>query len=108
LSPYCCHEPQVSGGAVDSNMGVKSWGVSLTTTGHRDSHRTSHHHVVSSTESRCCHSVLYLFNHYGHEQRMPENRVLGRMFGLVTQELTNKQVTRSKCITMTFITFKKR
>jgi len=89
-------------------MGVKSWGVSLTTTGHRDSHRTSHHHVVSSTESRCCHSVLYLFNHYGHEQRMPENRVLGRMFGLVTQELTNKQVTRSKCITMTFITFKKR
>jgi len=39
---------------------------------------------------------------------MPENRVLGRMFGLVTEELTNKQVTRSKCITMTFIPFKKR
>jgi len=39
---------------------------------------------------------------------MPEDRVLGRMFGLVTEELTNKHVTRSKCITMAFIPFKKR
>jgi hypothetical protein len=39
---------------------------------------------------------------------MAENRVLGRIFGLVTEEIINEEVTRSNCITMNFIPSKKR